>query len=200
MSVYQSPKKSGRWHASWADYSRPAKPDGRRHNVVVRVPTQAIGRRVEHQGKALQREVKLGLKTPAEARRADYANRTLLDQLPEYLHDLQASKRSQGHVAATAYRLGKLLPLCPFDRASEATAEGLRRAMVNYQAAEPKTKNGRKPGQHAANKAAGALKGLLNWMVDNGRLEANPLGRAKLPRVTEVIHPRRAADPDLAIR
>lgn len=188
MSVYK-PAGSKTHRYTYSEYQA----DGTRKRRIRVAPSKTIARAREAQMRAVQQEVRQKLRTPREAKALEHAGRTLLDHLPDYVKDMVAAKRSPAHVRTTECQLLKLLRLAPFRTAEEATPEGLRRAMDAYMGEEGKS-NGRRAGQHTANKAAKSLKTMLNWMADNGRLKANPIARAKLPRVTENRRPRRAVD------
>jgi hypothetical protein len=186
MSVYKPANRA--WTYTYTDYA--ASPPQRRTRTA---PTKAIARAREQLMKARMEEVRQGIITAGEAKAAEYAGKSLSGQLPDYLADLKSAGRSAGHVASTKARLTKLLRVAPFRLPSEVTHEGVRKALEAYKAEPLPRAGGCKPQQHAANKAAGALKAYLQWMVENKRLGTSPLaGRLKLPKVTEAVHPRRS--------
>jgi integrase len=195
MPVTRNP--GGSWKAIWSDYTKPRRANGKPRTSSVTVSTKGKARAVVEKMKAAHRDLRAGLSTAGDVHAAEHDGLTLADQLPDYAADLRRGGRSPEYVRVTRVRLAKLLRVAPFRLPAEVTREGLRKALEAFGNEPLPRMGGRRPGRHTLNKAASALKTYLEWMVENKRLAANPLaGKMRLPKVTEVVHPRRAGDAE----
>ena len=145
-------------------YSAKVRLDGERR--ILQVPLHVTDKQVaEEKMRKLVQELEKethGLIAPKVQR--DAAQMSLAKQVQEFIGDLKAKGRDQKYLDQMESQLELLSSTCGWQSAKEVSSDSFIRWRT-HQKKSPKT----------LNEYLTAAKGLLNWMVEQGRLVSNPL-------------------------
>jgi integrase len=95
----------------------------------------------------------------------DAAQKSVSEHLEHFLGDMERRGKSQKYLANLKFRISALIPSCGWNTVKDVTADSFqawRRAQVEL---APKT----------ANDYLEAARCFFNWLIKNGRVQANPL-------------------------
>lgn len=110
-----------------------------------------------------EREQELaGLLAPKVQR--DAAQATFAKHVQDFIGDLRVKGRNSRYVDEMEFKLTTLAEKCSWQRANDVTAD----SFVKWRSGQTKAKK-------TLNEYLTAVKGLLNWMIKQGRIGSNPL-------------------------
>jgi integrase len=167
-------------------YSAKVRLDGERR--ILQVPLHVTDKQVaEEKLRKLVQELEKethGLIAPKVQR--DAAQMSLAKHVQEFIGDLKAKGRDQKYIDQMESQLELLSSTCGWQSAKEVSSDSFIRWRT-HQKKSPKT----------LNEYLTAAKGLLNWMVEQGRLVSNPLAAVgKVETRGREVRPRRAYSDD----
>ena len=132
--------------------------------------------------KELEKE-KQGLLPPKVQREAAQASFT--KHIEDFIGDLRAKGRNERYVVEMEFKLTALANECGWQQVKDVTAD----SFVKWRSAQTKAKK-------TLNEYFGTAKGLLNWMVKQGRIVANPLAAVQRVETRGIEKLRRRAYTD----
>jgi len=186
--------------------------DGTIRKVATRCKTRDAAERVLADLMARAEKVRAGVLTATESRASDHAQSQVIEHVDAYLDQLR-QKRGKGarrqisptHVANADRALRTLVEECRFVRLRDLNREAVER-WVSAQLALPtddlldgegNVVETRRPGARTINAKLTTLTAWGNWLVESGRLTANPFNRLrKLDESDDVRRQRRALTAD----
>ena len=172
--------------------------------VVRRVPTGCksldAARAVLAELEARAEKVRAGIVTVAEVNVAEHADTPVAEHVDAYVAAL-ARKRGKGarrtvspqHVENVAYTLRLVVGECGFRRLRDLNRDAVERWVSRLLELPDDTR----PAARTVNAKLATLTAWGNWLVESGRLAANPFGRLrKLDEADDVRRQRRALTAD----
>jgi integrase len=172
--------------------------------VVRRVPTGCksldAARAVLAELEARAEKVRAGIVTVAEANVAEHADTPVAEHVDAYVAAL-ARKRGKGarrtvspqHVENVAYTLRLVVGECGFRRLRDLNRDAVERWVSRLLELPDDTR----PAARTVNAKLATLTAWGNWLVESGRLAANPFARLrKLDEADDVRRQRRALTAD----
>lgn len=180
-SFYKKARDRGKKRSSWYfDYTDE---NGKRRTMkgfTDRGETQQLAARLEHEAELRRR----GLIDPATVRVAERRKRPLSEHLDAFQAKL--GKTTAKHVTLTMSRVRKVVDGCGFHNAGDIDAEAVHAFVAAF--CEEK-----KLGHRTFNHYIQAFGAFCNWLVETGRLSANPVASIQpLNAEVDVRHKRRA--------
>lgn len=111
-----------------------------------------------------------GLIVPRPVREA--AQRKLAEHLQDFMGDMRRRGKSEKYLANLEYRVGSLIRGCGWDTAKDVTADSFQTWRRGQAKLSAKT----------ANDYLEAVRCFFNWLIKNGRVQANPLASVEKVR------------------
>ena len=149
----------------------------------------AIHRLAELEAEA--RNVRDGLRSPAQQNAADHARRPLGDHFTAYLDWMAGRGTTAAHVKTTGHNLRRVAEATGWATLADIDPEGLQRWLLDY------AQTPARPGAAARNAVLIAWKALCAWAVRTGRLLDHPLRTiSKAPTAGGERRQRRALTED----
>jgi integrase len=111
-----------------------------------------------------------GLILPKPVREA--AQRNLSEHLEDFLGDMRRRGKSEKYLANLEFRVTALIPACGWETAKDVTADSFQGWRREQKELSAKT----------ANDYLEAARCFFNWLIKNGRVQANPLASVEKVR------------------
>jgi integrase len=174
--------------------------DGVERRVSTGCKSRDAARGVLAELEARAEKVRGGIITQAEANVADYADTPVAEHVEAYVAAL-ARKRGKGarrtvspqHVANVDYTLRLVVGECGFRRLRDFNRDAVERWVSRLLELPDDTR----PAARTVNAKLATLTAWGNWLVESGRLSANPFTRLrKLDEADDVRRQRRALTAD----
>jgi len=159
INTIYKPKDSRIWR--WKFRQCPA--DGKIEDVSLGTSEKQVAekRRAELlREKQFERD---GLILPKSVR--DAAQRNLTDHLQDFLGEMHRVGLSEKHLANLEFRVGRLISECHWKTARDVGADSFQTWRRSRPELSPKT----------VNDYLEAVRSFFNWLIKNGRVQANPL-------------------------
>lgn len=189
--VVETPKgrmlrlESGGYAIHWRDGSGTARVE----RTKLRDRQNAIRRLAELEAEA--RNVRDGLRSPAQQTAADHARRPLCDHFKAYVEWMTGRGSTASHVKTTGHNLKRVADATGWATLADIDPEGLQRWLLEY-AQSPS-----RPGAAARNAVLVSWKAFANWAMRTGRMLDHPLRSvAKAPSAGGERRQRRAMTED----
>lgn len=180
-SIYKKKRDLGKRRSHWYfDYTDENGVRRTMKGFTERSETQRLAAKVEHEAELRRR----GLVDPAQARVSERRRRSLTEHLDAFRAKL--GKSTVKHVTLTMSRVKRIVDGCGLTSAGDIDAETVREFITAFCA-----KN--KLGHRTFNHYVQAFGAFCNWLVETGRLAANPVSSIQpLNAEVDVRHKRRA--------
>lgn len=180
-SLYKRGRDRGKKRSCW--YFTYSDADGKRRTMkgfTDRGETQQLAARVEHEADLRRR----GLIDPATERVAQRRKQPLGEHLEAFQAKLGTT--TPKHVSLMMSRIRKIVAGCGFVTAGDIDAEAVETFITAFC-------DEKKLGRRTFNHYVQAFGAFCNWLVETGRLAANPVARIQpLNAEVDVRHKRRA--------
>ena len=111
-----------------------------------------------------------GLMLPKPVREA--AQRKLSEHLQDFVGDMRRRGKSEKYLANLQFRVGALIPGCSWNTVKDVTADSFQNWRRGQAELSAKT----------ANDYLEAVRCFFNWLIKNGRVQANPLASVEKVR------------------
>ena len=195
-SVYKRGRDKGKrgsvWNISYDDEN------GKRRTVkgtTDKVVTQRIANDLEAQ--VIRRRE--GLEEPSEQRRRSERKRPIGEHLAEFMDHLSGKRNSAQHLSESRSQIQETIARCGWNTINDITAQSFQGYLREL--AQPDEEGSKGRSARTINKRRTAVRGFTKWLVNHGRLSADPLASVLPVRQSDDRrHERRALTDDEAVR
>jgi integrase len=166
INTIYKPKGSRIWR--WKFRQQPK--DGKIEDVSLGTSDKQVAERRRAERLREKQHERDGLILPKPLREA--AQKAISEHLDDFLGDMERRGKSEKYLANLKFRVGALIPGCGWSTVKDVTADSFQVWRRKQADLAPKT----------ANDYLEAARCFFNWLIKNGRVQANPLASVEKVR------------------